>query len=73
MKKTLVPGWNDVCEKNFHKSLDYRSLAFKQHEKKQSNSKSYMTEIKALSLNEKLSLSLKKGGSAEGDFFCSYG
>lgn len=34
VKKTLLVSWNDICERNFYKSLDYRSLAFKQHEKK---------------------------------------
>ncbi len=32
-------GWNDICEKNFHKSLDHRSFYFKQNERKNTNTK----------------------------------
>lgn len=54
-KQNFLKDWDNVCEKNFHKSLDYRSLSFKQHEKKQQNSKAYMTDIKNLANNAKIS------------------
>ena len=31
----LIKNWSDLCEKNFHKSLDHRSFHFKSFEKKQ--------------------------------------
>jgi len=38
--------WRDICEKNFHKSLDHRSFYFKQNEKKVTNPKYFLNEAK---------------------------
>ena len=39
--------WKETIEKNFFKSLDYRTFYFKQHEKRMMNPKSFLTEAKA--------------------------
>jgi len=48
VKEHLSTQWNETCEKNFKKSLDYRSLAFKALEKKQTNQKAFLSEIRTL-------------------------
>lgn len=73
VKQQLMGQWNDTCEKNFKKSLDYRSLAFKSHEKKQSNQKAFLADIKNLAVKNSKNLNILKGGSIEGEYFCSYG
>jgi len=73
VKNHLLASWNDTCEKNFKKSLDYRSLAFKSHEKRQSNHKAFLNEIRNLASKTSKNANIQKGGSLEGEFFCSYG
>lgn len=38
--------WKETIEKNYYKSLDHRSFYFKQHEKKMTNPKNFLTEAK---------------------------
>jgi len=45
-KEECLQGWKEQAERNFYKSLDIRSFAFKQYEKKNENSKTYMLELK---------------------------
>lgn len=47
-KQECLRNWHDICEKNFHKSLDHRSFHFKAFEKKQQQVKAYQNELKSL-------------------------
>ena len=38
--------WKELCEKNFHKSLDHRAFYFKQEERKNTNTKAFYDDIK---------------------------
>ena len=66
--------WRDICEKNFHKSLDHRSFYFKQCEKKNTNFKSFFGEIKDRhyqKLCDQTPLCVKKGGSPDSIYYNS--
>lgn len=66
--------WKEICEKNFYKSLDHRFFYFKQNEKKNTNSKAFLAEIKKR-YEERLllttSLNVKKGGSENSIYYNS--
>lgn len=70
----MIKNWKDVCDKNFHKSLDHRSFHFKQFEKKNQSQKNYLQEIKSLSQQslKSKSLNLLKGGWKESEFYGTY-
>lgn len=73
-KKEYLKQWHETCEKNFHKSLDHRSFHFKFFEKKHSQAKAFIQDIKLIgqkSLKDKTKSELV-GGSKDCDFFCTY-
>jgi paired amphipathic helix protein Sin3a len=49
----MLPIWNDVCAKNYNKSLDHRSFYFKQADKKNLSGKGMTQEIKEVSDKKK--------------------
>lgn len=70
----MIKNWKEVCDKNFHKSLDHRSFHFKQFEKKNQTQKNYLQEIKSLSSQniKNKSLNLLKGGWKDCEFYGTY-
>jgi paired amphipathic helix protein Sin3a len=65
--------WNDICTKNFSKSLDHRSFYFKQNEKRHIHSKFFIQDIKIRSTErQKQSLNIIKGGCALSPFYISF-
>jgi paired amphipathic helix protein Sin3a len=66
--------WKEICEKNFYKSLDHRSFYFNQNERKNTNSKAFLAEIKKRYEERVListSLMVKKGGSENSIYYNS--
>lgn len=53
LKTEMLPTWNDVCAKNYNKSLDHRSFYFKQADKKNLSGKGMTQEIKEVSDKKK--------------------
>ena len=53
LKTEMLPIWNDVCAKNYNKSLDHRSFYFKQADKKNLSGKGMTQEIKEVSDKKK--------------------
>lgn len=45
-KAALTPGWKEIMEKNYLKSLDHRSFYFKQSDKKAMQPRSMIAELK---------------------------
>ena len=68
-KRDQVRGWREVCEKNFLKGLDHRSIFFKQNEKKLVSSKNFMTEIKARTARSTSCANTLRGGTPTCEFF----
>ncbi len=66
--------WKEVCEKNNAKSLDHRAFYFKQSEKKNTNAKAFMLEIKSRydkRAAETTAELVKKGGTATSVYYNS--
>ena len=53
LKEEMLPTWNEVCAKNYNKSLDHRSFYFKQADKKNLSTKGMTQEIKEVSDKKK--------------------
>jgi len=63
--------WKEVCEKNYHKSLDHKACNFKHYERKLTV-KNYVTEIKErYNKRHRASLNIKLGGNENSRYFNS--
>jgi paired amphipathic helix protein Sin3a len=73
-KAGYLKNWREICEKNFHKSLDHRSFHFKQFEKKNQTQKNYLSEIKGLAQAcvKGKTLNLLVGGCKDCEFYSTY-
>ena len=73
-RKIFVNSWRERAEKNYYKSLDHKSIMFKQNEKKGFNSKNYMVELKNIHslANSQKNKFMLKGGSTKCEFYSSF-
>lgn len=68
----MILEWKDQTEKRWYKCLDHQSFNFKLREKRETNSKSFLQEIKSLSTKENKNENEKMGGTTFSPFYTAF-